>query len=216
VVCWEEAKTAAIGRASTKQWHYAASFGDGALWIQEWAEGVFGTDAHQTVDLYHLLEYAAAAGQEMDPRSTSWIDTLSKMCRGGRAEEAAAELKRSAHYDADRPESAVFKFVRYIENRPGQFDYPRLCQRNMPVGSGKIESTNRQLVQKRLKLPGTWWHTHTVGLALHLLVTWYNRLVTWYNRQWDALWTTSPELASVQPTTARFPTETQSPSNPLP
>ena len=217
VVCWKEAKTAAIGRVSTGQWHYAASFGDGesllkgsslaaaaaeyqagcevqviadgALWIQEWAEGVFGTDAHQTVDLYHLLEYAAAAGQEMETRSTSSEETLCEMCRSGRAEEAAAELKRSLHYDANRPESAVFKFVRYVENRPGQFDYPRLRERKMPVGSGKIESTNRQLIQKRLKLPGAWWLPRSVGLALHLLVT-------WYNPQWDSLWTASPQLAA--------------------
>ena len=28
---------------------------------------------------------------------------------------------------------------------------------NLPIGSGEIESSNRSVVQTRLKLPGAWW-----------------------------------------------------------
>lgn len=217
-VLWKEAKTAAISISSDAgNWRYAASFGDadalvkggalaaaavgyqpgmqvhvladGATWIQEWGEDVFGSDARQTVDLYHLLEYAAAAGHEIDPNSMAWVDSLSTWCRNGSAEEAAAELKRSTFYTPNNQDSAVLKFVRYIENRPNQFNYPTLREAGLPVGSGKIESTNRQLVQKRMKLPGAWWHSSSVPPVLNLLVT-------WYNGQWKDLWAARPQAAA--------------------
>ena len=47
--------------------------------------------------------------------------------------------------------------IQYIENRPGQFEYKKAKELGLPVGSGKIESTHRSLIQRRLKKPGTWW-----------------------------------------------------------
>jgi hypothetical protein len=29
--------------------------------------------------------------------------------------------------------------------------------RDLPIGSGEIESAHRYIAQKRLKLPGAWW-----------------------------------------------------------
>ena len=47
--------------------------------------------------------------------------------------------------------------VRYMKNRPGQFEYKTAIDQQLPIGSGKIESAHRSLIQKRLKLPGAWW-----------------------------------------------------------
>jgi len=33
--------------------------------------------------------------------------------------------------------------IRYIENRPGQFDYQNAIKNNLPIGSGQIESAHR-------------------------------------------------------------------------
>ena len=29
--------------------------------------------------------------------------------------------------------------------------------KELPIGSGKVESTHRSLIQRRLKIPGAWW-----------------------------------------------------------
>ena len=51
--------------------------------------------------------------------------------------------------------------VRYMKNRPGQFEYKTAIDQQLPIGSGKIESAHRSLIQKRLKLPGAWWKKTT-------------------------------------------------------
>jgi len=52
---------------------------------------------------------------------------------------------------------------------------------NLPIGSGEIESAHRYIVQKRLKLPGSWW---CAANAEHILALRLNRA----NRQWDNYW----------------------------
>ncbi len=41
--------------------------------------------------------------------------------------------------------------VRYMKNRPGQFEYKTAIDQQLPIGSGKIESAHRSLIQKRPK-----------------------------------------------------------------
>jgi hypothetical protein len=62
----------------------------------------------------------------------------------------------------------VRKCVRYIENRPGQFKYREALAEELPIGSGEIESGNRSVVQKRLKIAGAWWKPETAEYMLAL------------------------------------------------
>ena len=50
-------------------------------------------------------------------------------------------------------------------------------------GSGEIESAHRYIVQKRLKLPGAWWHAANADSMLALRV---NRA----NGEWAHYWAT--------------------------
>jgi hypothetical protein len=47
--------------------------------------------------------------------------------------------------------------IRYIENRESQFAYDKALAKGLPIGSGKIESTHRNIIQQRMKKPGAWW-----------------------------------------------------------
>jgi len=67
----------------------------------------------------------------------------------------------------------------YFSHRRKQLDYQNALASNLPIGSGKIESAHRNIVQKRLKLPGSWWCAANVDYMLSLRL---NRA----NRQWDA------------------------------
>lgn len=218
-VAWKEARTAAVCGVGSATWKHVATFSneqgffegsylaanlagytpghnvhvlsDGATWIQDWGEEIFGSDAQPTIDMYHLLEYAAAAGRELDQlegKHDIWTPILMEFCRSGSAAEAARELKNRPDCTEEQA-SAVFKFVRYVGNRPGMFAYDEVRSHGLPVGSGKIESTNRQVVQRRMKLPGAWWHTNNVDPILHLLTC-------WYNDDWDQLWAHLRETAA--------------------
>jgi len=45
----------------------------------------------------------------------------------------------------------------YIKNRTGQFYYKETLEKELPIGSGEVESEHRYISQKRLKLAGAWW-----------------------------------------------------------
>ncbi len=55
-----------------------------------------------------------------------------------------------------------------MRNREGQFNYKESLEKKLPIGSGKIESTNRALVQARIKLPGAWWLPENAENIVHL------------------------------------------------
>ena len=80
--------------------------------------------------------------------------------------------------DKNAPVRACY---RYIHNRPGQFDYPRALAEELPIGSGKIESAHRYVIQERMKIPGAWWKIDNADkmLALRTLRA---------NGNWEKYW----------------------------
>ncbi|KFB69358.1 MAG: hypothetical protein CAPSK01_001104 [Candidatus Accumulibacter vicinus] len=73
---------------------------------------------------------------------------------------------------------------RDLINRPGQFDYQAAIEAGLPIGSGEVESAHRDVIQKRLKLPGAWWTPENAQAMLNLRVT---RANGGWDRYWDAL-----------------------------
>src|SRR3990167_85793 len=124
--------------------------GDGAAWIYEQVERVFGVQANYLIDFFHLSDYLAAA-------ANSFTDEDPKKC------------------------------CKYIENRKGQFNYLDAINNEFPIGSGEIESGNRSVVQKRLKIPGAWWKMDTAENMLAL------RCVR-INGDWKKYWKKVSEL----------------------
>ena len=81
--------------------------------------------------------------------------------------------------DVDAP---VRQCHRYLSNRMDQLNYQDALSKDLPIGSGEIESAHRYVVQKRLKLSGCWGRLQN---AEHMLALRLNRA----NRQWTAYWT---------------------------
>jgi hypothetical protein len=53
--------------------------------------------------------------------------------------------------------------------------------KDLPIGSGEIESAHRYIAQQRFKRPGAWWRVKHAEYMLELRVT--RR-----NGDWDAYW----------------------------
>ena len=85
------------------------------------------------------------------------------------------ELKKAPGHEG------IISCLKYIRNRPGQFQYDVAASKGLPIGSGSVESTNRSLIQKRIKIPGAWWLRENAEILAHLRV-----LRT--NGQWEKLW----------------------------
>ena len=70
---------------------------------------------------------------------------------------------------------------RYLSHRQDQLNYPSALERDLPIGSGEIESAHRYIVQQRLKRPGAWWRAAN---ADHMLALRLTRA----NHQWNDYW----------------------------
>jgi hypothetical protein len=160
------------------------ALGDGARWIVEQVERVFGAQATYLVDLYHVSTYLAAAAAAIAPHEPAPLLRRFKdeLC----TEQLSSVLTTLETYrepasttEANAPVRAAY---RYLSNRPDQLDYAPALAQDLPVGSGEVESAHRHLVHKRLKLPGAWWHRLNVEPMLALRVT-------RANHKWNSYWT---------------------------
>ena len=86
-------------------------------------------------------------------------------------------------------EAPVRQCHRYLSQRREQLDYQGAQERDLPIGSGEIESAHRYLAQQRLKRPGAWWRAAN---ADHMLALRINRA----NHQWNAYWAADYQQAA--------------------
>ena len=180
---WAELRVGVAQNPKTITWEYACSFsnpddlgdrlkiamsrlgfddetkvhgiGDGALWIPEQGERIAGKNYTHLIDLYHLCEYFSGAVLAWQEDTKKETERLKEMAEDGRIIDIIEELRKR---QSELPiHEKLADCIRYIENRPGQFNYKEAKKKELPVGSGKVESTHRSLMQKRLKKPGAWW-----------------------------------------------------------
>ena len=147
---WENAVRAA-GRGLHSTIH---GLGDGATWIVDQFLRRFSPKASYLIDLYHVCDYLAATA----PQCRQFVAEQRDLLKANRTAEVLAKL-RARLEPADQPDplAPVRCALRYLENRPDQLDYAGALARGLPIGSGLIESGNRHVLQRRLKLAGSWW-----------------------------------------------------------
>lgn len=180
---WAELRIGVVQNHGDVSWKYAASFktpdhlgdrmltimkrmgleektnvhgiGDGARWIPEQGERISGVKYKHLVDLFHLCDYYAAAVTAWTEDAGKEVERLKSLCKKGSGVEVLKELKK--RQKTAKEHEGLNACIKYMENRPGQFEYKAAIDRGLPIGSGKVESSHRSLIQKRLKKPGTWW-----------------------------------------------------------
>lgn len=157
--------------------------GDGAPWIADQMNMIFGLQGSYLIDFYHLCEYLAAAGNTCAPNEKqSWLEQQKELMKTNRSSDVLESLR--AHLEAETvpdQNAPVRVCYRYISNREEQFDYKGALEAGLPIGSGEIESSHRYVIQDRLKRPGAWWRPENAGymLALRVLRA---------NNDWDLYW----------------------------
>lgn len=119
----------------------------------------------------------------------AWFNQQKERLKAGHCAGVIESLRANLETDevADS-EAAVRSCHRYLSRREDQLDYPGALANNLPIGSGEIESAHRHIVQKRLKLPGSWW---CAANAEHMLALRLNRA----NQQWNSYWSQARKAA---------------------
>jgi len=140
---------------------YIHAIADGASWIADQYEKQFGSQCKFTLDFYHVCEYLAdAAGctsMNQEERNR-WLEIQKSSLRESRADEVINALEMlKVTKNQDDEINAIESAIKYLTNRIDQLDYHEAIKRNLPIGSGEVESAHRHILQKRLKIPGAWW-----------------------------------------------------------
>ena len=180
-------------RAGAGSQTYIHGVGDGAPWILEQKEQQFGTQARYVIDFSHLSDYLAAAAPACCPANPNgWLAQQQEQLKLSQVEpvlDAWVPFLERTSSAAKKEEAPVQACYRYMENRPGQFDYRAAIAKGLPIGSGQIESGHRYVIQSRLKLAGAWWKEENAGSMIAL------RVVR-ANNEWDAYWADSQKKAA--------------------
>lgn len=144
------------------------------------------------IDFYHLCEYlAAAAPRTNKQQQKNWLKKQKTALKKNQVIKVLNDLSTRIE-----PEHIADKFApvrvcyRYIKNRLEYINYKGAIDANLPIGSGKIESAHRYVIQKRLKLTGSWW---TIKNADNMLALRILRV----NNDWQSYWLNlNPESSS--------------------
>lgn len=156
---------------------------DGAEWIRLQCQEAFGDQAELLIDFFHVSEYLAAAAESCRPKAPrTWLHTQQQRLRRGRADQVleslAACLEPATVADEEAPVRSAHG---YLSRRRPYLDYPKALARELPIGSGLIESGHKHVLQARLKKPGCAWLPHNAHALAQLRVLRANHL-------WELFW----------------------------
>jgi len=157
--------------------------GDGAPWIANQVEEQFGANGSYLIDFYHLCEYLSAAapscclGQEK-----AWMEKQKALLKDSQVKKVLLALQSFIEPSKIPDEEAPVRAChRYIKNRIEQLDYKKALTKELPIGSGEVESAHRYVIQKRLKIAGAAWKLKNANNMLALRV---QRA----NDEWESYW----------------------------
>jgi len=125
----------------------------------------------------HLYETADAIGLKNQERET-WVTQRMQQIDAGNVAKVIEEL--AAHKGRGRTRAGRLK--RYLNRFRDAVHYDAFREQGLPIGSGEVESAHRTVPQKRLKLPGTWWHPDNLNPMLALRVV---RANDWWEDYWN-------------------------------
>jgi hypothetical protein len=156
--------------------------GDGAVWIAEQVERIFGDRAKFLLDFYHVSEYLSQAAVCCQPDAPqAWLHEQQALLKDGKI---SAVIKALNEHNFEECSSkgicGALKCLNYLSRRLHQLHYKEALDAGLPIGSGEIESGHRSVIQKRLKLPGAWWAIENAKDMIALRVLCANDQISQY------------------------------------
>jgi hypothetical protein len=167
--------------------------GDGAAWIWDHIAPLLGERTICITDFYHVMEHLWACGQSLlgqgSAEATAWVKERESWLWLGRWEELVADLRQQklATRSPARRE-ALDSLITYLVHQGRRLDYARFRDRGLDIGSGRVESACKHVVQMRMKRSGMIWSDAGAQRMLSLRSA-------YLNGQWQALWATHPLAA---------------------
>lgn len=140
---------------------------DGAGWIANMKEELFGEDAVQILDFFHLSEnvhsYGKAKFKMDESKYLPWAEEKCQKLREGKWAEVLEELDPEENY------KNTVDLYHYIISNKEHINYPEYMEKGYFIGSGAVESSNKTIVQRRFKQAGMRWGVPTAQYLMTLV-----------------------------------------------
>lgn len=152
-----------------------ALLGDGAKWIWSHLVAAFPTGT-EILDYYHCSEHVHKVGQlqyKEENRQALWIESTMARLNYGEVESVVWGLQRMKPASGEAEEE-IRKLIGYLKGNGHRIDYKRFKRRQLPRGSGGIESANKFICHVRMKRSGAWWYQINGNKMLRLRCAIYN------------------------------------------
>lgn len=141
---------------------------DGATWLRNMISELF-PEATQILDKFHLIEniyeYANFIFNNNQKKVDKFKDKIIGFCYSGEYNLIIKELNK--YKDIELPKT-VCNLPVYLENNKDKINYSLYEHNGWFVGSGAIESSNKTIVQLRLKQAGMRWSVEGANSILTL------------------------------------------------
>lgn len=144
---------------------------DGAKWFWEWASHKY-PKALQILDYYHCKEYLCEFARsyfKQKKQSDHWVDEQEQRLFEDKVDELISEIASLPIKELEHT-SAKKKILTYFENNRSRMFYGSYRKKGLLIGSGPIEASHRNVIQKRLKLAGQRWTKTGAQLIANLRV----------------------------------------------
>lgn len=170
--------------------------GDGAPWVWKTASELFPR-AIQILDWYHAMEHVWAIGRakfgSREKELWAWVTARETELWKGKV-DAVIEAVRTVSMQLGAPDPSLsetakaadprwiaYRGIGYFEENRQRMNYPEYNAKNLPIGSGVVESACKHVVASRMKHAGMRWDEpgaeNILALRCHYL-----------NGRWDSLW----------------------------
>jgi hypothetical protein len=131
---------------------------DGAAWIRNMKEELFGADCTQILDLWHLKqkvhEFAKEYFKVKETKDLKWCQDTNDALENGECDKVIEELK-AMEEGIKKDKNRLSK---YLENNRDLVDYQNFRAKGYITSSGSVESGHKYVMQARMKLAGMRWN----------------------------------------------------------
>lgn len=153
---------------------------DGADWIWNMMHELVPQGLIEILDWYHIEEKIWELANELyledKEKIKSFVDEQLEWLKKGNPDMVTQNLCKLKNKEKDKLKfELIDKLLKYIENNKEKMKYDLFKKRGYCIGSGAIESANKYVVQRRLKLSGIRWNPENAEYMAHLRAEYINR-----------------------------------------
>lgn len=157
--------------------------GDGAKWIWKACEELFPKEYYpsgiiEIIDFYHALEKIGDIKKEVftnEIYGKRFFEQCDEYLQKGNIEIIEQELtKLKAEQIIPEKKKIIDETLQYFANNKKRMRYEKYRKEGLCIGSGAIESSNKYVIQRRVKLQGMRWDEENLNFMVHLRAEYIN------------------------------------------